>query len=332
MLITDSVRVWREAGGDYRIEWQTSRPGTEVKIAPLSPVPEGFLQREDMTPQTALIAGLPVAQRHYFRLSDDHGNTVLAAERRLMMDGAPNFRDFGGYPAAQGRRVKWGHLFRSGDLCKLSDRDQVLLASLKLDLICDFRRAEEHLSEPGRLPAGRAPRLVSLPIVPGSNRAAIEQMKDDQHGADRMVAFMVSINRDFASTQADRFAQMFREILALEDARLLLHCAAGKDRTGFAAAMILLALGVPRPVVMRDYLLSAQYFEPARELGRVRVKYELEHLDEQAVLPMLEVRETYLAAALHLVDTEYGGLDAYLEEVLGLGPAELAELRLRYLE
>ncbi len=332
MLITDSVHVWREVSGDYRIHWETSQPGTAVEIEPLSPATDGFSRREAAGRESALIGGLPAAQRHFFRLSDNYGNTVLAAERRLVMDGAPNFRDFGGYPAAHGRRVKWGYLFRSGDLCGLSDRDLALLSSLELDLICDFRRTEEQLNEPSRLPEGRRPLLVSLPIVPGSNRAAIDHVGADQHSPDRMVEFMISINRDFASTQASTFAQMFREILDLEDSRLLLHCAAGKDRTGFAAAIILLTLGVPRAVVMRDYLLSGEFFQPALELTRARAKYGLEHLDGYAVTPMLEVREVYLDAALRVIDEGYIGLDAYLEEALNLGSAELAELRRRYLE
>jgi protein-tyrosine phosphatase len=125
---------------------------------------------------------------------------------------------------------------------------------------------------------------------------------------------------------------MFSEILAAPDARFLVHCAAGKDRTGFAAAIILLALGVPREVVMRDYLLTARYFQPERELDRLRQKYQLEHMVAEAILPMLEVHEDYLGIALQHIDENYGSVEEYLEQALGVGPAELAELRGRYLE
>ena len=102
--------------------------------------------------------------------------------RHLGMQGTPNFRDFGGYPTADGRRVKWGHLFRSGQLSGLTDEDIDLLASLELDLICDFRREEEQTGEPSRLPDANAPRVLSLPITPGSNAAFFEQAGDGAGG------------------------------------------------------------------------------------------------------------------------------------------------------
>src|SRR5690606_15468723 len=112
------------------------------------------------------VSGLGLGSRHYFRIRDQHGTELLAAERKLGMQGTPNFRDFGGYPTADGRMVKWGYLFRSGQLSSLSDQDVDLLASLELDLICDFRREEEQAGDPSRLPLRNPPRIASLPIIP----------------------------------------------------------------------------------------------------------------------------------------------------------------------
>ena len=142
----------------------------------------------------------------------------------------------------------------------------------------------------------------------------------------------MEINRDFAGPQAATYSRMFSEILAVPDARFLVHCAAGKDRTGFAAAIILLALGVPREVVMRDYLLTARFFRPEQELDRLRIKYELEHMAAKAILPMLEVHEDYLAVALRYIDQNFGSVEGYLARALGVGAAERAELQARYLE
>ena len=144
--------------------------------------------------------------------------------------------------------------------------------------------------------------------------------------------FMLEVNRQFAEDQSEVYGHMFREILALEDARFLVHCAAGKDRTGFAAALVLLALGVPRELVMQDYLLTARYFRPELELGRLRRKYQMEDMDVEAIMPILEVHEDYLSRALASIGEHYQSVEAYLEEALGVGPAELAELRSRYLE
>jgi protein-tyrosine phosphatase len=209
--------------------------------------------------------GLPPACRHFFRLRDQHGTEVVATERRLGMHGAPNFRDFGGYRTTGGGRVKWGYLFRSGQLSSLSDQDVSLLASLALDLVFDFRRVEEQETDMSRLPLQPRPQVVSLPIVPGSNSRFFEQAGQQSQDPAAMFDFMLEINRDFAGPQARTYSRMFREILAAPDARFLVHCAAGKDCTGFAAAISCWRWG-PRDLVMQDYLLTARYYLPQREL------------------------------------------------------------------
>ena len=331
MLISEAVQIWRESDGDYHIEWQASHPDTRVTVEPLSPSGSVSAHYSEDSRRVRM-SGLEPRSRHFFRVRDQHGTEVLAAERKLGMQGTPNFRDFGGYPTANGRKVKWGFLFRSGQLSSLSDQDVDLLASLELDLVCDFRRQEEQEGDPSRLPASRPPRIASLPIIPGSNARFFEQAEG--HLADRqaMFDFMVEINRDFAEAQSATYARMFREILDIEDARFLVHCAAGKDRTGFAAAIILMALGVSREVVMRDYMLTAQFFHPDKEMARLREKYQMQALAGASILPMLEVHEDYLARALLAIEQGYPSVEAYLQEALGVGAAELAELQARYLE
>jgi protein-tyrosine phosphatase len=336
MLISDAVHIWRDADGDYHLEWDASHPETDVAVEALAEQPHSVERYQHDSGPRARVTGLPGDRRHFFRLADQHGNEVLASERKLGMEGTPNFRDFGGYPTKQGNQVKWGYLFRSGQLSALSDRDINLLGSLELDLVCDFRRVEEQESDPSRLPGERRPKIASLPIIPGSNSRFFEQVEQSgselEFGRQAMYDFMVEINRDFAEGQRETYARMFREILAQEEARFLVHCAAGKDRTGFAAAMVLLALGVPRELVMRDYMLTGRFFNPEREIERLKRKYGMEHIDSEAVLPMLEVHEDYLARALASIDENYGSVESYLAQALGVGHPELEELRSRYLQ
>ena len=332
MLISEAVHIWREPDGEYHIEWEASHPDTQVTVEPLAEGSGLEAHYSEPTGRRARLSGLPPATRHFFRVRDQHGNEVLLPERRLGMQGTPNFRDFGGYRTVDGRQVKWGYLYRSGQLATLSDQDLALLASLELDLVCDFRRTEEQQSDPSRLPGARTPRVASLPIVPGSNSRLLEEAEQHLGDPGAMFDFMVDINRDFAEGQADTYARMFREILAEEDARFLVHCAAGKDRTGFAAALVLLALGVPQEVVMQDYLLTGRYFRPEAEVERLRRKYDMDNLDVATILPMLEVHQDYLERALSVIADGYGSIEAYLAQALGVGPAELEELRERYLE
>lgn len=330
MLISEAVHIWREPDGDYHIEWQASHPETQVTVEPL-PASDGVSAHYRYNPHTIKLSGLNPTSRHFFRVRDQHGTEVLAAERKLGMQGTPNFRDFGGYPTVDGRRVKWGFLFRSGQLSSLTEQDVELLASLELDLICDFRRQEEQENDPSRLPITNPPRIASLPIIPGSNSRFFEQTEEHVGDPQAMFDFMLDINRDFAEAQAPVYARMFREILELENARVLVHCAAGKDRTGFAAAIILLALGVSKDVVMRDYMLTGRFFHPETEIERLRQKYQMQSMNPAVIVPMLEVHEAYLAQALDAIGQKYPSVTAYLAEALGVGPAEVAELRARYL-
>ncbi|TGD74272.1 tyrosine-protein phosphatase [Mangrovimicrobium sediminis] len=334
MLITDKVVIWRDAEGDYHLEWDQSHPETRVDIQALADAEAGM--DRDAAAYRARISGLPAGSRHFFRLCDEHGNEILASERRLGLHGTPNFRDFGGYRTADGREVKWGYLFRSGQLAHLNDADLALLEQLGLEMVCDFRQSMEKQTHPSRLPDARAPRILDLPIVPGNSSSLFAEAEQERAAPrdispEEMFEFMRHINRDFVEGQREAFARMFSEILALDEGRFLIHCSAGKDRTGFAAALILSALGVPWQRVLEDYLLTARYFDPEVELRRIRRKYQLDHLPAEAIMPILEVHEAYLAAALASIESNYGSVENYLAEGLGVGPAEVAELRARYL-
>ena len=196
MLVSNAVHIWRESDGDYHIEWRASHPDTQVTVEPV--IASSAAQAHyDVDTERARVSGLTPANRHFFRVRDQHGTEVLAAERKLGMQGTPNFRDFGGYRAVDGRLVKWGFLFRSGQLSNLSDQDVALLATLELDLVCDFRRLEEQEADPSRLPVSNPPRIASLPISPGSNAQFFEQLGGEFGDRQAMFDFMVEINRDF---------------------------------------------------------------------------------------------------------------------------------------
>jgi protein-tyrosine phosphatase len=331
MLDADAIQIWRSDDGDYHMRWRTAAPDTPVTVEPLD-APEPVEAHYHPEPG-ARVRGLPRSRRDLFRLRDQLGSDVVAGERRVYMQGTPNLRDVGGYPAADGRRVKWGHLFRSGQLSSLSDEDVARLAHLRLDLVCDFRREEEQTMDPSRLPEeATSLRRLSLPITPGSQAEMMTAAWSAPLDRAAMFDFMLDINRDLALRQGEAFRAMFAALLAAEDGRMLVHCAAGKDRTGFAIALILLALGVPDEVVMADYLLSARYFSPQAEIDRLRQKYQMESLAAEAILPMLEVHPQYLAAALDAIRQRYPDIHAYLEAELGVGPDEVVELRRRYLD
>lgn len=262
-------------------------------------------------------------------------------ERHIPMEGTPNFRDLGGYPTRCGRTVRFGKLFRSGVLSALSSSDLETLNTLKIATICDFRRHEEVERDPTRLPAENPPRIVHIPIDPGSRGSFFEQLAENETIATTsepfdMADFMVDINRAFALEHQDSFKTMLNEIAALDDGSgLLFHCSAGKDRTGFGAALILACLNVDRESIIEDYLLTGKYFKPDSESKRLTEKYAqygFADVDPLIIRPMLEVRAEYISEAFRAIDEHYNSIDSYLESVYELSSEDLEAFRAKLLD
>jgi protein-tyrosine phosphatase len=256
-------------------------------------------------------------------------------ERLLPLEGVRNFRDLGGYQGHGGQTVRWGKLFRSSRLSGLTAGDRLRVADLGLGLVVDFRQASEREREPSRWGAGPAPRTEGVAIVPGSTEASFQAAQADP-APGRTAAFMEAVYLDFVLNQTSAYGAMFAMIMGLGagDAGVLLHCAAGKDRTGFGCALLLSALGVDREDVMEDYLLTAQYLDTDQEMAHVlSVAPELLRppMTRQGIRPMFEVRRAYLDRAWRAMEEDAGSVAGYLEHRLGLGGAELTLLRGRYL-
>jgi protein-tyrosine phosphatase len=250
--------------------------------------------------------------------------------RHVPLEGAHNFRDVGGYQTEDGRRVRWGLFYRSDDLSALTDADLAQLHGLGLKLVCDFRSPEEKAEEPDRLPAERTPELVELPIFDESFSpvAFREKITSGTLGDTDLRRMLVEGNRMFATRYAPQYAAMFERLTQPDQLPALVHCTAGKDRTGFAAAVLLRTLGVPLETVYEDFLLTNHY--TAREIERTLWMIRLVSMfrtDPEQVRPVLGVERAYLEAAFGAVDERYGSFDAYRRDALGLDDAETAAFR-----
>ena len=241
-------------------------------------------------------------------------------DRSLQLTGASNFRDLGGYQGTEGRTVRWRKLFRSDHLAALTGDDAAVLGELGVQRVFDFRGTAERAAVPYALEG-----IVQypLPIEP----TVVQRMKDLVDAGQEVtpaqtVGLMQHTYRAFVHDNAARFATLFQHLLE-SDAPLVFHCTAGKDRTGFAAALILMALGVSRDVVMQDYLLTNDYYRmPVFDESRA----------PRGVLNVLwRVQEEFLNAALDAVDQDFGGVPAYLARELHVGEAERKRLQALYL-
>jgi protein-tyrosine phosphatase len=254
------------------------------------------------------------------------------------LTGVRNFRDVGGLPTVDGRRVRHGVLFRSGHLAHATDEDTAFLSSLGLHTIFDFRNAADQKLEgpdvelPGVL-------NVNLPLSDPADGAEfwkmvrdgdLDQLRallDDGKGAGRMIASYRTIIRH-------RTAEHSRVLhsLAEDSVPALMHCAAGKDRAGLSIAITLLALGVEREAVVADYLESNakhRRYKVHRSSSSASA-YSPEVME--LLSPLFDARAEYLQAAFETIDETWGGVDTYLEKGLKVTPEIRGRLRERLLD
>ncbi|ANH94448.1 MULTISPECIES: tyrosine-protein phosphatase [unclassified Streptomyces] len=254
------------------------------------------------------------------------------------LTGVRNFRDVGGLPTVDGRRVRHGVLFRSGHLAHATEQDTAFLASLGLHTVFDFRNAADQKLE-GPDVALPGVRNVNLPLSDPADGAEfwkmvrdgdLDQLRailDGGKGADRMIASY----RTMVTERTAEHSQVLHA-LAEDSVPALMHCAAGKDRAGLSIAVTLLALGVERDAIVADYLESnAPHRRYKVRRGGTSPAARAPEVME-LLSPLFDARAEYLTAALETVEETWGGVDAYLERGLRLAPPVRERLRERLLD
>lgn len=250
-----------------------------------------------------------------------------SAKREIKLEGAINFRDLGGYETKDGKHVKWGKIYRSAALNKLTDADLEVLEQRKIAVDADFRGPYEVSIAPDRIPNGAV--RISLPA--GSEDAGkpsqLKQMIAANNKDSGLTAFYAN-----TAILKDRYKPVFDELLAVSpDSAVLFHCSAGKDRTGIGAALILYALGVPQGKIWEDYLASNYYRKATIEKDAAQMVQYFGLTHDQAI-GMAGVKKEYLQATYDAINKKYGSIDNFLAEELGLSRDKIGQLRAKYLE
>jgi protein-tyrosine phosphatase len=241
--------------------------------------------------------------------------------RHFNLAGASNFRDLGGYAGKDGRKVRWRHIFRSNHLGQLTEPDIAVLRGLGLKNAFDFRGAEER----GMAACAIAGITVhSLPVEPTVVAALRARLAGGKalSPADGMEVMRESYI-GYVRQNTQRYRSLFAHLLG-DSAPLVIHCTAGKDRTGFACALILHALGVADDVIAQDYLLTNRFYrrDPAASSD----------LPDDVSEVLGSVETSFLSAAFDAICADYGDLENYLKNGLQIGARQRAALQARYLE
>jgi protein-tyrosine phosphatase len=245
-------------------------------------------------------------------------------QRRLPLQGAVNFRDLGGYGSRDGRCVRWGRIFRSDSLAELTDADLQLIAPLGLRAVCDLRDDSERSRKPSRSLSGEPVPVHAIGFMPHNADQLLADTRLGLLSPAEIEQRVREIYRRFVIEQADTYSLLLR-LLVDGMVPLLVHCTSGRDRTGFASALILMALGVPREAIAQDYALSNDY--------RRDLTFQVGGAVAPAIMMTLtQAHPEYLAAAFAAIDQRWGSDDAYLRHGLGLGDERRRSLQDQLLE
>jgi protein-tyrosine phosphatase len=255
--------------------------------------------------------------------------------RKLPFTGAHNFRDLGGYKTEDGRRIKWGKIYRSDNLHSLTDEDVKYLSRLNIKSVVDFRSDEERESEPDRLTPDMTQVLLPIKFQPKEldDETLKNLMKNLTFGtldsSNLLTDFNIVIVKDFA----DEYKKFFRHVIENNAEPIVFHCTAGKDRAGFASAMILTVLGVPREKVIEDYLLTNTYVKDHVDSEMLEIELKtFFRADTDNLRKINLVAERYIQAAFDTIDSEWGGMDNYISAALSLTEEDILKLQNFYLE
>lgn len=253
-------------------------------------------------------------------------------KRHIPFNGMKNFRDLGGYQVEDGRTVRWGMLFRSDSLHKLSTGDLKMLTAMRLDRIVDFRSDHEKARRPDKLPIGV--RYVEIPILDASTRVWHDSRDDMVKDPKRIdpIKYMTETNIELASKFTPEYQKFIHEVLAANGRPFLFHCAAGKDRTGFGAALLLRILGVPMETVLQDYTLTDAYLLDRYKWNLVLAQFLKGKRFADGVRGFLRAHPDYLSAAFRTLEEAHGSFDNYIRDGLGITDADIEKMKNTYLE
>ncbi|MDB5009731.1 MAG: tyrosine-protein phosphatase [Mucilaginibacter sp.] len=249
-----------------------------------------------------------------------------SAKRKVNLQGAVNFRDIGGYNTTDGHHVKWGKIYRSADMSKLTDADLAELKRRNITYDVDLRGHQESQQAPDKLNSN-----TDYILCPAGSDSLTNLMKDIakyKTSGDSIITSFYS-NTTYLT---DRYKPFFNKLLLLPDNQsLVFHCTAGKDRTGIGAALFLYALGVPYDTIVSDYMAS-DYYRLAENKKSLDAMVQIMHINENVAKDMLSVKKQYLDAAIAAINKQYGSVDNFLRMQIGLDDQKIALLKKKFLD
>lgn len=248
--------------------------------------------------------------------------------RLIKLEGTNNTRDLGGYTNKYNQVLKNNFIFRSDKLSELTKDDIIKIQNLGIKTIIDFRSFKEKEQEPNIIPNNI--RYIEMPINADKNiREEINNIVCGKLNKN-VEKYLIEANEDFVNKHSHIFSAFLRLVLS-SDTPLLFHCTAGKDRTGFAAYLILHILGVSDELKLADYLMTNTHIKDSLDKQIVHCA-ELLKIDKDKaniLRPLLIVKEDYINKAIETINKNYGNIDNYINDILNIDNNLITSFRKR---
>jgi protein-tyrosine phosphatase len=328
--LVEKVYVDRKGNGDYLFQFTTQDTLTIYQGYAVETI-DWERPVKTVAQSSIVLENYNFAKRFFFGFENTKGERFIASERLIPMENAANFRDLGGIPTKDGRVVKWGKIYRSGKLNSLSDKDLDYFNTLGINTVIDFRDDIEVAKDKTRFPTNREVKRVRTPIGDRSGnmqaqlKKQVRQADQDTFDSEKFVA---DVMRQFVDTFAYQYQPFLDLIAEEENAPLLYHCTAGKDRTGLGTALVLAMLGVEEEIIYGDFMMSNYYRN--EQINKTLRKSSLV-IKQRVVQPLVEVKESYIKTAFDAIDEKYGSMDNFLEKEYGYDAEKLDVIRKKYL-
>lgn len=259
--------------------------------------------------------------REFFKLRVNQTLSGVITNRTFEMDSVLNFRDLGGYFTASNRQLRWGRVYRSGSLNRLSKSDEAILKSLNIKTIVDFRNEEQAERRPDRL---KVENNILLPIEVGNFDVVKERIVEGSFLRGDAIVYTQDLYRNSIENQSAEYAAFF-DILSDEDNYpILFHCVLGKDFSGLASYFLLRILDVPMDVIEDDYLLSNFSIDKSKI---TRGTGQMTENMQEALTMITKADISYLKYAISCIRKKSGSVDEYMSHELKLTPEKRARIK-----
>lgn len=318
-------------GNTLCVEWDASSQRTEIFLSDTSD--KKHQKQISMTVENqnfALFHGIDSRIRYQVELHLDNNKILHQTERILPLKSVANFRDIGGYQTGDGYLIRWNRVYRSSALDNLSVEDSDYLEALGLKLACDVRTVEEHQAYPDKVPDSIE--VQNIPPSSGDNvLLVLARLLFEPYFLENLLLDLYQ--RVMIEGNPQVFREIFERLADSNSLPILIHCAAGKDRTGITIALLLAFLGVSDETIIADYTLSNHYYLQFKTItSKSLAQLSLVGLTESDFDYLLIADGTMIQKTLDYVRNNYGSVEQYLTSYAGISHDTLSAIRDNLLE